>query len=149
MRLPLIAATILFAAPASAQDYQPVERHIWHTTPYFQPLSRTAQAITGPLAISGLTLWLGPSKPLAMTPISMAWREWDTISGKETGEIFRLSRDPGRLEQGNTLCGNSPATHIVLYETDGGLGMSAFKGSKTPKDANGPDLCGTFYYSPL
>lgn len=140
MRCLLVA--VLLASPAAARDVPP----IWHSKAYFLPQSHTAQSITGAMALSDRTMWLGPSKPFDLQPQAMIWRDWDGIRGKETGELFRLTRDPGPLENGNTLCGDKPARHLVVYETREGLGMSVFSSKDQPTDYRDPSLCGTFYY---
>lgn len=140
MRLLTIVAAVALATPAAADSYA------WRRAPYFLPQSHTALTITGALALSGRTMWLGPSDPFTVEPRAMIWRDWDGIRGKETGELFRLSRDPGPLENGNTLCGNQKANYAVIYETREGLGMSVFSGEGEPSDFRDKNLCGTFYY---
>ncbi|MDO5621919.1 MAG: hypothetical protein Q4G24_10660 [Paracoccus sp. (in: a-proteobacteria)] len=133
-------------APA-AHNYEPAQMQIWHSDRTFQPLSRTAQAITGAITITDMTIKFGDAKTIDLQPIVMAWRDWDTTPGNETAELFRLLADPGTLRNSNTLCGDTPATFVALYETQFGIGMSVFESKEHPFDANSPGLCGTYTYT--
>ncbi|MBP2236584.1 hypothetical protein J2Z31_003098 [Sinorhizobium kostiense] len=112
--------------PELAMGQAAPEHHVWQEKRSFEPMSRTAQAITGPLKLSGnahfatpsskMTITFGNGKTVALTAVEASWREWD-ITGprKVTAEAFRMNSDPGTLENGNRLCGN-PARYIVFHE---------------------------------
>ena len=67
-----------------------------------------------------------------------------------------MDHDPGRLLQGNRLCGGllddpkkNPARFIVFYEDQTRLGVDVFQSKNLPRDINSPGLCGTFnFYAP-
>ena len=124
------------ATSAAADSYA------WRRAPYFLPQSHTALVVTGALALSDRTMWLGPSDPFTVEPRAMIWRDWDGIRGKETGELFRLSHDPGPLENGNTLCGKQKATYAVIYETREGLGQ-AVQHYRQHLQASGEEVSGS------
>jgi len=141
-----------------------VEHHVWQDSRSFEPMSHTAEAITGPIKLSGnphfatpgskMTITFGKGKSVVLTALGASWREWnDADHGKVTGEIFPLDHDPGSLEQGNTLCGGptkNPARFIVFHEDSflatPLLGVAVFGSKDPPWDINSPGLCGTFSF---
>jgi hypothetical protein len=142
------------------------EHHIWQEEKTFRPLSTTAVAITGPIKLSGnpkfavkgsmMSITFGRGKPIALRSEGASWRLWaDASLDKKTAEVFRLARDPGKLENGNTLCGDpkgEPARYVVFledslpYTNTPLLGVLVFSSKKPPRDINSPGLCGTFNY---
>jgi hypothetical protein len=141
------------------------EHHVWQDKRSFEPMSRTAQAITGTIKLSGnphfatpgnkMTITFGNGKSATLVSVGASWRLWsDPNQGKVTAEVFRISRDPGKLENGNTLCGDpskSRARYIVFHEDlllgqEPLLGIAVFESKKVPKDINSPGLCGTFSF---
>lgn len=162
MKFPIyVALQLSLAGMANAQAAP--EHHPWQDSRSFEPYSRTASAITGPISLTGsrgfastgtkMTVTFGNGKKAELTAVGAAYREWGDSSDLSTGEIFRLDKDPGKLEQGNELCGFGPATYMVFYDNrsplspSGLLGMNVYTGNKTPKDINSPGLCGTFNFS--
>ena len=128
----------------------------------FQPSSTTAEGITGPIRLSGYhagktTLTFGDKKTVVLTSVGGGVGAWDAArpNEKTTGEIFRLSRDPGPLNIGNFLCGNPkthPARYIVFLDgpPEGGAPMlraAVFWSKKAPRDINSPGLCATLNYT--
>ncbi|MDG4898158.1 hypothetical protein P9272_31965 [Mesorhizobium sp. WSM4976] len=157
------AAVCLVWGPALAQSAP--EHHIWQDKRKFEPYSRTAKSITGAIRLSGnpdfavpgskMVITFGNGKKVGLTSVGASWRLWDETSGnKATAEMFRLSSDPGALENGNTLCGDpksEPARYIVFLERSSYgasqlLGMAVFGSKDAPHDINSPSLCGTFSY---
>ena len=146
-------------------DKAALEHHVWQDKRSFEPMSHTAQAITGQIRLSGnpqfatpggkMTITFGNGKSSTLTSVGASWREWnDADHVKVTAEVFRLESDPGKLEHGNTLCGDptkSPAQYIVFHE-DLFLGqtplldVAVFESKNAPKDINSPGLCGTFSF---
>lgn len=141
------------------------EHHIWQDKRSFEPMSRTAEAITGSIKLSGnphfavpgskMTISFGNGKSVQLTAVGASWREWnDAKSGKVTAEVFRIASDPGKLANGNSLCGNAaekPARYIVfhedlLFDQTPLLGVAVFASKNAPKDINSPGLCGTFNF---
>ena len=99
--------------PNLAMGQAALEHHVWQDKRSFEPMSRTAQAITGPIKLSGnrhfatpgskMTITFGNGKSAALTAVGASWRGWgDADHEKVTAEVFRLDHDPGKLEQGNT-----------------------------------------------
>jgi hypothetical protein len=153
------------AIPSLAMGQAALEHHVWQDKRSFEPMSRTAQAITGPIKLSGnphfatsdskMTITFGNGKSAVLTAMGASWRKWDESDQKKvTAEIFRLDHDPGDLEQGNTLCGDpskNPARYIVFHEeTLLGeiplLAIAVFGSKKVPTDIHSPGLCGTFNF---
>jgi len=151
--------------PNLAMSQAALEHHVWQDKRSFEPMSRTAQAITGPIKLTGnpqfatpgskMSITFGIGKSAALTSVGASWREWnDADHGKVTAEVFRMDRDPGKLEQGNTLCGDpakNPAQYVVFYEDSPHgeppmLGVAVFDSGSAPKDINSPGLCGTFNF---
>jgi hypothetical protein len=151
--------------PNLVTDQAAVEHHVWQDSRLFEPMSHTAQMITGPIRLSGnshfaipgskMIITFGDGKSVALTGAGASWREWnDGDHAKVTGEIFRLDRDPGKLEQGNTLCGSptkNRARFIVFHEDSllgqsSLLGIAVFGSRDAPWDINSQGLCGTFSF---
>ena len=151
--------------PNLAMGQAALEHHVWQDKRSFEPMSRTAQAITGPIKLSGnpqfatpgskMTITFGNGKSATLTSAGASWREWDDADhGKVTAEVFRLDHDPGKLEHGNTLCGGptgSDARYVVFHENlllgqTPLLGVAVFESKNAPRDINSPGLCGTFNF---
>jgi hypothetical protein len=151
--------------PNLAMGQAALEHHVWQDKRSFEPYSRTAQAITGPIKLSGnphfatpgskMTITFGNGKSAALTAVGASWREWsDADHEKVTAEVFRLDHDPGKLEQGNTLCGDptkNPPQYVVFHEDfvlgqTPLLGVAVFESENAPTDINSPGLCGTFNF---
>ena len=156
---------IALVTPSLAMGQAAPEHHVWQDKRSFETMSHTAQAITGPIKLSGnphfatlgsrMTITFGNRKSVGLTANGASWREWnDTDHEKVTAEVFRLDHDPGKLEQGNTLCGSptkSHARYIVFYEDlflgqTPLLGVAVFESKNAPRDINSPGLCGTFSF---
>jgi hypothetical protein len=150
--------------PNLAMGQAAPEHHVWQDKRSFEPMSHTAQAIVGTIKLSGnphfatpgskMTIAFGNGKSAKLTAAGASWREWDIADhGKITAEVFRLDHDPGKLEQGNTLCGDpkkDPARYVVFYDSALGqtqlLGMAVFESKNVPWDINSPGLCGTYSF---
>ena len=122
-------------------------------------------AITGTITLSGtdafategskMRLAFGNGAAVGLTSEGASWRTWDVGGqGKQTAEVFRLSDDPGSLQNGNTLCGDGDpeqSIYAVFYEQslvgdDPTLTMAVFESTEPPFDINSSGLCGTFSY---
>lgn len=160
----IAVAACLVCSPALTQSA--TERHVWQEKRKYEPYSRTAESITGAIRLSGnpdfaspgskMTITFGNGKNVDLTSLGASWRQWDeTDKKKATAEVFKISRDPGALKNGNTLCGDltsGPAQYIVFLEKSSFgdsplLGMAVFGSKKAPHDINSQGLCGTFNYS--
>jgi hypothetical protein len=151
-------------APELAMGQAAPEHHVWQEKRSFEPMSRTAQAITGLIKLSGnphiatpgikMAITFGNGKTVALTAVGAWWREWDEVKpGKVTAEVFRMGSDPGTLANENNLCGNpteNPARYIVFYEKLSFgtplLSVAVFGSRSVPKDIYSPGLCGTFSF---
>ena len=153
--------------PHTLSAQSAIERHVWQDARSFAPISRMASAITGAIALSGnpefategssMGLTFGNGAAVDLTSEGASWRTWDVGGqGKQTAELFRLSDDPGPLQNGNTLCGDGdpdPDQELfaVFYEQslfggDPSLTMAVFQSAEPPFDIDSPGLCGTFTY---
>lgn len=141
-----------------ANSQSAIEHHIWQDARSFSPYSRTATAITGTIKLSGnsdfatkgssMTISFGNGRSVALTGEAASYRQWDWASDeKRTAEVFALSEDPGKLENGNTLCGESKAKYAVFFERDATLNLAVFSSESPPHDINSTELCGTFSYA--
>ncbi len=158
-----IAASIA-AGPVFAQSAP--EHHVWQDARKFKPYSRTAESIMGSIRLSGnkqfaspgskMTLTFANGKKVDLTSVGASYRQWSDVGDKKvTGEVFKISKDPGKLLRGNTLCGDpktDPARYIVFMDvpTDDNyplMGIAVFGSEKAPHDINSSGLCGTFNYS--
>jgi hypothetical protein len=161
----LSSCVLMCIVPGTALGQAAPEHHVWQEKRTFEPMSRTAESITGSIKLSGnphfatpgskMTITFGNGKTVALTAVEASWREWDEVEPRKvTAEAFHMDSDPGTLENGNSLCGNSaenPARYIVFYEDllldqIPLLSVAVFESKKVPKDINSPGLCGTFNY---
>lgn len=151
--------------PNLAMGQAALEHHVWQDKRSFEPMSRTAQAITGPIKLSGnphfaiagskMTITFGNGKSAKLSAVAASWREWNDVDHKKvTAEVFRFDHDPGKLEHGNYLCGGltkSRARYIVFHEDlllgqTPLLSVAVFESKNAPRDINSPGLCGTFNF---
>jgi len=151
--------------PRRRSPSSPPQRRVWQDQRMFEPYSRTAQSITGPIKLSGnpqfatrgseMFLTFGNGNTVKLTSVGAWWKTWSLASDdKVTGEIFQLEHDPGPLNYGNTLCGDpgkNPARFFVFHQDTGAsgtelLGVAVFRSEKPPDDINSPGLCGTFNF---
>lgn len=155
-----VTCLLVCLLPHLAMGQAAIEHHVWQDKRSFEPISRTAKAITGTITLSGLpefghpgstmTITFGNGKSAVLTSVGAFWREWNIVNReKVSAEVFRFDRDPGRLEQGNTLC-RGDARYIVFFEDSflGSLilGVNVYGSETVPKDINSPNLCGTFSF---
>jgi hypothetical protein len=135
MKLHLLPVLLLLTAPeANAQSA--IERHLWQDARSFEPISRTAIAITGVIALSGnakfavegssMDMTFENGATVSLTSEGASWRNWDIGgSGKQTAEIFRLSDDPGPLKDNNLLCGGQdPMQHLTWFSPSRDFSMN-------------------------
>ncbi|MGM5056093.1 hypothetical protein ACD589_15595 [Rhizobium sp. 814_E9_N1_1] len=159
------ASLLVLLVPSIALGQSAAEHHIWQDQRSFEPMSRTAQAIMGPIKLSGnpnfartgsrMTITFGTGTSTVLTSVEGSWREWDLAAPKKiTAEVFRFEGDPGELEHGNTLCGDpaiNPARYVVFYEDilfdQPMLGVAVFRSRSAPKNIHSSGLCGTFSFN--
>lgn len=159
MRISALAIATIFAAagtPALAQEH-----HLWQDRGTFEPYSRTAQSITGPITMSGnpdfaepgstMTISFDGGRPVELKSVGATYRAWGLGGEVMTAETFAIQEDPGRLVQWNTLC-SSPPRYIVFTDPYAGngklLSLAVFSGDEPPKDIDDASLCSTFNYYP-
>lgn len=86
-------------------------------------------------------------RAVTLTAEGASYRQWDWGSEENrTAEVFTFSDDPGKLENGNTLCGESKAKYVVFFERHATLNLAVFSSDSPPRDINSSELCGTFSY---
>lgn len=146
--------------PAVGLAQSAIEHHVWKDNRTFEPLSRTAVAITGPVHLSGnpafaevgsrMSIAFGDSEPIEVVSVGASWREWGLSGETRTAEVFRMRGDPGSLLQGNTLCGE-PSQYVVFSEEHLAgtslLELAVFASTDPPIDINSPGLCATYTYA--
>ena len=155
-----VAALSLLAPIANVLAQSAPEHHAWQDLGAFEPMSRTAIAITGTITLSGnpsfaevgstMQISFNGGPPINLVSEGASWREWSLNGGLQTAEVFRLASDPGPLINGNTICSDT-ARYMVFSEANTfGIGntlqVAAFDRKKPPFDINSDGLCGTFSY---
>lgn len=141
-----------------------IERYAWQDARTFEPISRTATAITGAITLSGnpefasegstMSLSFANGAAVKLTSVGASWRTWDLSGEKQTAEAFVFSEHPGQLQNGNTLCGGEDSgqeLYAVFYEHSlfnlpPTLNLALFEATEPPFDINSPGLCGTYSY---
>lgn len=167
MKFPLYWVLMVLALGSPVSSQSTIEQHVWQEARSFAPISRTADAITGTITLSGnptfatedstMNMSFEKGASVALVSEGAFWRTWVLGSqGKQTAEVFRLTNDPGSLQNGNTLCGKRDAEKklfAVFYEQslfgggDPSLTMAVFQSAGPPFNINSPGLCGTFTYA--
>lgn len=162
----LLLAALSFGGSVSPAEAQSApEHHIWQDAGTYEPSSRTALAITGPITLSGnpdfategseMTIAFGQGSPVRLISEGASWRTWNYGSDKVTAETFRMTADPGALLHGNRLCDGDlgdGSIYIVFYEANRftqfeTLQMATFRSGEPPFDINSPGLCGTYSFA--
>ncbi len=129
----------------------------WQRDARFAALSNTAFAITGDITLTGTaedkTLTTANGTEISLHFVANRSSGWN-LSDPEIwpGAIFAIHEDPGPLENGNTLCGDGPATYLVftpLQDDIAGsiLQIAVFAGAM-PENIDSNGLCGTLSYDP-
>lgn len=146
-----VAATVLLVCSltslSSAQDKG-----------YWRAASRTANAITGDIALSGSKATIDFNEfPLAqartLTPAEVSAAFDADINAGATGVLYRLIVPAAkRFLHHNTLCGTEDTRWMATYVSGRNLQVAFFSGTDAPVftlDAlkNSTDLCGTFTYA--
>ncbi len=146
----LVLSTLAF--PAFAQD----DEMPWHSDASFAALSDTAFSITGDITLTGTAL-AKILKTASGGEISLHFVEdrssaWN-LSDPEIwpGAVFAIAEDPGPLENGNTLCGDGPATYLVFTPLEDDIAgsilqIAVFAGA-SPENIDSNGLCGTLNYA--
>ncbi|THD35023.1 MAG: hypothetical protein E7773_11180 [Sphingomonas sp.] len=146
-----ILAVLFATMPTLAFAQSAIEHYAWQDPRPLVPLSRTAQAITGPVRVRPQSITFN-GKVVRSRLVGKWWREWDDTGKKSTASVYALSSDPGALRQGNTLCGaGAKARFVVLWQSyqdgvGGAVNMSVWSSATKPEDKDSPGLCGTYSY---
>lgn len=129
----------------------------WRTTHTLEAMSSTAMGITGDISFyvpratedgkDTLVAKLGETPEMVLKSLGKpkGWKG-DAV------ELFTVAGDPGKLLQGNTLCGADKATFAALTQTgrgkDATVELAVYSTKKAPKSHDVDGLCGTFSYTP-
>ncbi len=142
---------ILVFALASAAAQQP-EKGYWRAS------SRTAESITGDLAISGskLTINLIPfviSPVRLLTPAEVSAAFDEAVETAGNGQLYRVNIPASRrFVKNNTLCGSQDTQWMAVYVANHTLKVAFFSGDGVPQITfeamqGSNELCGTFTYA--
>jgi hypothetical protein len=125
---------------------------------YWRAANRTANSITGDIALSGtkltinfLTFPLVEARTLQPAEVSSAF-DADVNAGA-TGVLYHVTVPAGqRLLHHNTLCGTEDTHWMATYVSGRTLEVAFFSGADAPvftldAIANSTNLCGTFTYA--
>ena len=139
-------ALILSSAPAVAEPFGEIGRA-------FNPVSRTATAITGPVIASEnrLVFETGGTLELSLASASVSG-SWTPGNAEHTAaQVFTVSGDAGPLRNDNKLCGGQPVRYVVAHEIDllgtSHLGLVLFSDEDQPRSFNSQGLCGSYTFS--
>ena len=144
LRAASLVAGLTLSAPALAEP-------ITASPQAFNPYSRTAQAITGPIILSDTRAVFGNGSAVELKLIDpTAEGAWEFMSEETSqAQLFEVSGDPGELLQGNTLCSGPPHFMTALQDESFGswvLELAFWDGDEQPTSINSPGLCGTYSY---
>jgi hypothetical protein len=125
---------------------------------YWRAASRTANAITGDIALSDSKTTINFTEfPLVqartLTPAEVSAAFDADINAGATGVLYHLSVPATkRFLHHNTLCGTEDTRWMATYASGRNLQVAFFSGTDAPVitlDAlqNSTDLCGTFTYA--
>lgn len=140
-----LAPSLLFAASAYAAP-------ILESPQAFNPYSRTASAITGPVIVSRSSIVFGNGAGTQLTFLDDVRSKWGASNQSFRAQIFALDSDPGQLLNGNALCGAGDApTHLAAFQSDNFgswiLTLAVFRGKDAPASIDDAGLCGTFNFA--
>lgn len=133
MALPLIAAPVL-EYPRS-----------------YNPSSRTAQAITGPIIVSSDAVVFSNGARAELEFVESRDGDWSSSGKSIPAQIYRVTTSPGELLQGNYLCSeDDPVTFLAFTQAElfgnWSLGMAAFRGEGVPQASAEGTMCGTYNF---
>lgn len=115
------------------------------TVETWQPLSKTAMSITGPIRLSpSMLATAGKTFPLR---VAADVQSYNSDLGVFPARILTVTRPMNPvLVNKNTLC-SQPVRWIVVYRTGKDqLGMAVYQDGPQPRGVDSPGLCGTFNY---
>ena len=142
--LRITASFLLFAGAAQGAPLLEAPRA-------FDPMSRTANAVTGPVIASESRLIFGNGAQTALSHLSDTSADWGDSGTDVTAQVFAMEADPGELLNGNTLCGGDSPSHLVAYQNEifgmWSMTLAVFHGEDVPEDLDSPGLCGTYSYA--
>lgn len=131
-RLALLAAALLAALPARADDYAAV--------------SNTAMSITGDIAMDDFAITFANGKSLEFAELVA---DHFTVEGRDRpASVYRVAKpaDP-KLENGNRLCGSGPVTYVASWGVDGddtATIVAVFTGKEAPESDE--TMCASYTY---
>ena len=139
-----LAPSLLFAASAYAAP-------LLESPQAFNPYSRTASAITGPVIVSRSGIVFGNGAGTQLTFLDDVRSKWGASNQSFRAQIFALESDPGELLNGNALCGADEApTHLAAFQSENFdswiLTLAVFRGKEPPASIDDAGLCGTFNF---
>jgi hypothetical protein len=150
-RLAVAASLLLCCLTVAVQGVAAQEKGVWRA------LSKTAQSITGDVALSDqkiainfLTFTMVKVRSLDKAELSAAFDADSDANG--SGSLYRLHVPAAKKIMGhNSLCGDEDTEWMATYVSGSSLHLAFFSGEKPPVftlDAisNSTDLCGTYSY---
>lgn len=117
----------------------------------YNPWSKTAEEITGPIIISTDAIVFGNGERASLEFLETKNADWDGMDGETTAQIFKVTSQPGALLSGNHLCGEDTAPLYLAVDQSSffenwSIGIAVFKGSDVPTGFDHAGLCGTYAY---
>lgn len=130
------------------------EEHVWQKPGTFEPISRTAEAITGAITLTDTpSIAFASGAGAGLTSEGIVSAAWGVSGETQTGEVFLLDSDPGALLSGNTLCSEGQGQIYVVFHqsipfgTEPVLNAAFFRANTAPQNIDSDGLCGTFSYA--
>lgn len=144
--LPYLPLPALCLCAASAAIAEPV----LSSPQAFNPMSRTAQAITGPIIVSLDAIIFGNGARAGLEFIGDRAGDWVGTEKTVIAQVFRVTSNPRELLNGNSLCGAEGPTFIAIGQSElfgnWSLNMAVFQSANVPTDFHDDGLCGTYNF---
>lgn len=117
----------------------------------FEPYSRTAQAITGPIILSHSRVVFATGDWLDLKLLDDAVEgAWERSSETTTAQLFEVSGEIGSLMNGNDICSDGPPRFLSVHQHEvfgsWSLRLAFFAGDTPTTGVSSEGFCGTFGY---
>lgn len=118
----------------------------------FNPYSRTASAITGPVIASRSSIVFGNGAGAQLTFLESATADWSASGSPVRAQVFSFGSDPGNLLNDNALCGAEEApSYLAAFQSESFgswiLTLAVFASKQPPQSIDDAGLCGTYNFA--